>query len=200
MPALVDITGRTFGRLTVTARDGVLNGQAAWRCRCACGGETLARGCDLRRGHTTSCGCWRFEACRTHGLSYAPEYVSWQEAIFRCHVPQNNGYPLYGARGIVVCDRWRQSFAAFYDDMGPRPSPRHTLDRINADGPYAPDNCRWATPREQANNRRNNRWIAVQGERLTIAQASRKFSTSVSAIRYRLSVGQSAEEAVRACR
>jgi len=108
----------------------------------------------------------------------------------RCFDPKHKNYALYGGRGITVCERWL-TFENFYADMGPRPTPKHTIDRFpDKDGPYAPDNCRWATWTEQQNNRSNNRHVLVNGERLTIAQAARALGVTVKVIRGRIDRGE----------
>ena len=99
-----------------------------------------------------------------------PLYRTWYGMVTRCQNPKAQAYHYYGGRGITVCDRWLESFETFYADMGERPSPKHSIDRIDNDGPYSPENCRWATWEEQANNKRNTVWIEFQGERLSAAQ------------------------------
>lgn len=162
-----DIAGQRFGRLLVIERAGKTTfGEATWRCVCDCGQERVVPGGDLRRGKRQSCGCQRIErgvaanlkhghaARAARGRRPTPEYQAWQSMRSRCHNPKDPGYPRYGGRGIAVCDLWRDSFEAFLADMGLRPSPDHSIDRIDNDRGYEPTNCRWTTADVQAKNRR----------------------------------------------
>jgi hypothetical protein len=116
---------------------------------------------------------------------------------YRCHNPEAAGYSKYGARGITVCDRWRNDFQAFFEDMGPRPSHQHSIDRIDNNGPYSPENCRWATPAEQCNNRRTNHIVTYGGSKMTIAQCAEAVGLTYEVLRHRIStLGEPAEVAV----
>ena len=123
-------------------------------------------------------------------------YLQWHNMIRRCTNPAVINFCRYGGRGIAVCDRWRSSFEAFYLDMGERPSPGHTLDRIDNDGDYEPANCRWATRREQSRNKRNNRWITVEGETLCLADWVARSGRARESIRWRLDAGLSPKDAI----
>lgn len=159
-----DMTGLTFGKLTVIAIGEGTGRHTYWDCLCQCGKKSTVSGDQLRSGKTTSCGCRRAEANKetrmTHGHTAedkkSPEYESWAGMNKRCHNPNNHAYANYGGRGIEVCPEWRDSFEAFLDHVGMKPSPKHSIDRINNDGNYEPGNVRWATAKQQANNRRTN--------------------------------------------
>jgi len=133
----------------------------------------------------------------SHGMSGSPEYKTWTAVIQRCHNSQDKSYKDYGAKGISVCDSWRESFESFLADMGPRPSRKHSIDRYpNQNGNYEPRNCRWATSTEQNRNKRTNHLIASNGVTLCISEWSEKTGISVHAIRKRLRIGWSPETAV----
>lgn len=183
-----DLTGQRFGRLVVlnrvpSIRTGKL--RTAWHCRCDCGAETIKITEVLTDGRTRSCGCLRAEATRRrslrhgHAVGYRASrtHHAWQKAKERCYNPHSERYPRYGGRGIAMCDRWRNDFAAFLADMGECP-PGLSLDRINVDGDYEPGNCRWATAGEQARNRSDNVVVVVAGERMILKDFARRINAN----------------------
>ena len=154
----VDLAGKRYGRLTVVH----YCGGSKWACLCDCGNKTVALGSSLRLKQTTSCGCAKAERValwkKSHGLHHLPEYKVWKGMVSRCEIPSATGYKNYGGRGVSICERWRHDFLQFLTDLGHRPSPGHSLDRIDGDGNYEPSNCRWATRTQQNQNRRNTKW------------------------------------------
>lgn len=165
----LDLTGQKFGRLVVIERSGSKNNKALWKCQCECGGIAIAISHDLISGHTKSCGCYQREATskasKTHGMRHTPVYSAWLGMKDRCFNPSNKRFKDWGGRGITVCEAWKNSFEAFYDYVSKLPhygKSGYSLDRINNNGNYEPENVRWATIIEQNNNRRNvkgaNKW------------------------------------------
>lgn len=170
-------------------------------CICDCGTERHVQPHKLRSGQTLSCGCYSAERAstnnRTHGMTGTPEYISWQAMRHRCYREEDISYSNYGGRGITVCDEWRDSFENFYADMGPRPEGM-TLDRIEVNRNYEPSNCRWATPKEQADNTRVARKLLVGDRRINMSEASRRSGLTRSTLRRRMRLGMKIEEAMTA--
>lgn len=195
MPKAIDLTGEKFGRWTVLQFAG-WDESKQWLCRCECGTERVVTGRNLRSGASYSCGCWNLEQIRQpkkHGMAKTSEFRIWCMLLGRCYRETDPAYANYGGRGIRVCKRWRDSFKAFYADMGPRPKGL-TIERIDNDGDYKPSNCRWATNREQQRNKRTNRYIEAFGKRQILQDWARELKTSASLLHYHLKQGRTLEQ------
>lgn len=208
-----DLTGQRFGRLLVLGYAGSTSAkQSRWLCRCDCGQETTVTRQLLTDGKTSSCGCFQRENSslihKKHGMKNTPEYRSWKAMRVRCNNPNIAQYKDYGGRGIKVCQRWNE-FLDFLADMGRKPTPKHSLDRIDVNANYScghcnqcvqngwSANCRWATRLQQNNNARSNRNFTYQGETLNVAQWARRSGISESLLYRRLVIrGWSAERAL----
>jgi hypothetical protein len=187
--------GQRFGRLTtVEETTGRTKGACYWRCRCDCGNDTVTRASFLTWGMTASCGCIRKETTAArrfkHGHARAgmetPEFKIWMKARERCLNPKDAAYLSYGGRGIQMCEEWRLDFAAFLRDVGPRPSPKHSIDRINNDGHYEPGNVRWATQTEQNRNTRQVVWVEHEGRRMSLAEFAERVGVPRQALHIRM--------------
>jgi len=192
MEKIEDLTGWDgAGKWTILEKLGALpdksNRACYYLCRCICGKEVKVRSESLKNGRSTSCGCVRKTA---GGASYNEkkvEYNTWRGMISRCHNKNHTHYEFYGAKGIVVCDEWRNSFEKFYEDMGPRPSSKYSLDRYpKSDGNYQPDNTRWATAKEQALNKNKTLYLTYKGETKAVKEWADITGISYSVIRHRL--------------
>ena len=201
----INLSGRKFGRLTVIKmieNTGKL--KSPFLCKCDCGNKVIATQNSLTVGHVKSCGCIGIErmshlakdTLTTHGMAYTPEYRCWCHILSRCGNPNVPSYCNYGGRGITVCDRWKESFSNFYEDMGDRPEGT-TLDRIDVNGNYCKENCRWATIEQQSNNKRTNVFINYNGERLTLTQVARKMGISPKILFHRWERGDRGDRLIR---
>jgi hypothetical protein len=188
--------GDVFGRLTVIAPAPRTSHHYRWLCRCECGTEKTVAQDGLLRGGSTSCGCRRIELATKHGMARTREGRAWRAMIDRCYNPAHPSYPRYGGRGIAVCDEWRNDPTAFVTYLGLRPTPQHSLDRPNNDGPYAPGNVRWSTKREQAQNRSNNRLLTLHGVTKPMIEWARDLGGERTLIVNRLRLGWPLEKAL----
>jgi len=197
------IVGERVGRLLlldevrIPRKDGTTI--RGFLCRCDCGNETTVSYYHLKT-QTRSCGCLQVDVCRekntTHGMSKTRTFKIWREMKARCNNPNSTNYSKYGGRGIKVCERWNNSFEAFLEDMGEPPTKEHSLDRIDNNRDYEPSNCRWATAKEQARNRRNNVTFEFQGKERTLAEIAEIVGVKYSLLNSRvMDYGWTIEEA-----
>ena len=201
MGVVMDLKGQRFGRWLVEEHVGKVGARHCWRCTCDCGRTGIVAANNLRTGKSQGCGR---KTCKyvhlKHGLQrdrkQTPEYRIWAAIKGRCLNPADAEYHNYGGRGIKMCQRWQDDAGAFVADMGPRPSPKHSVDRQDNDGHYEPGNCRWATIEEQANNRRNNVRLTFNGKTQTMAQWCRELGLNDSLVESRISRGWNPTDAL----
>jgi len=197
------LTGRRFGRWTVLGWSGRRHrSYIVWVCRCDCGREADVHSTNLLKGHSQSCGCrTRLSTSHQH-ISQSPEYAVWQGMISRCHRRSAKSFPDYGGRGIYVCERWRfgqegiGGFLCFLADMGERPSPKHSIDRIDNDGPYDTANCEWKTRQDNNQNRRNTKMVIYRGESMPLTKACELAGLPYNQVCTRITRGWSFERAL----
>jgi hypothetical protein len=193
-----DLTGQRFGRLVVRRLVGRNEKRNyIWDCVCDCGEIKVVQGVALAQGWTMSCGCLHSELVkrpRTHGMAGTREHNIWEGMRNRCNNPNNKDYYHYGGRGIKYDLRW-EDFAKFFEDMGSCP-PGHTLDRIDNDKSYGPENCRWSSRKQQARNKRNVKSLTLDGVTRTVPEWADLLGISSSLINSRLSKGWTTEEAL----
>lgn len=197
MPPRIDVVGLRFGRLVVTGEAPAHGNRRRVFCRCDCGTVVDVEPRELRAGQE-SCGCLRRErvgaasAARVkHRGTGTKEYTAWTKIKARCGNPRDAKYAEYGGRGITVCEAWTSSFEAFLADMGPAPTRSHSIDRIDVNGHYEPANCRWATAKEQARNKRVHRLVELDGVMMPLSQACELAGVNYRTALYRLNRGQS---------
>lgn len=198
-----DLTGKTFGRLTVTGLSRITkNAHRVWSCDCSCGKKTVVFGTNLLRDHTTSCGCADMERKTKHGhgrrKGRSPVYWVWGAMIDRCSNPDHPSWVNYGGRGIAVCDRWKM-FENFLADMG-HPKKGEEIDRIDNSLGYCRENCQWASRTQQMRNTRKNKYITHNGETKCIAEWAHSLGLGASVLGYRLKVGWPLDRALSSVR
>jgi hypothetical protein len=206
MGSFIDLTNQKFSRLFVKERGPNKGRRVQWVCLCDCGKTANVDASKLRNGHTQSCGCLHIErsseANIKHGQSAYPnkgqstkEYNTWALMLRRCNKKNSRSYDIYGERGIKVCDEW-SNFKNFFRDMGKAPSPKHSLDRIDVNGNYCPENCRWADAKTQRRNQRNPKLIECRGQKKMPIEWSEISGVSNRAIYARIKRGWSVENAI----
>lgn len=178
MGKTIDLIGKKFGRLTAIERlENNSRGGTVWKCKCDCGNIKIADGERLRLGKVKSCGCLLVDVAKVknlkHGLHGSKIYNVWRGMKQRCYYKNHAEYPDYGARGIIVCSKWKNDFQAFYDwSIKNGYKDGLTIDRINTNGNYEPSNCRWTTQKVQSNNKRNSLFVIYKGKRMTVKELS----------------------------
>lgn len=199
-----DVTGRKFGRLTAIRKTETKNRQAMWECVCDCGNVGSYSLSKMKKGNTKSCGCYFKDKMKEfhedsdhsylikHGHSTKKKqtdtYKVWAGIRTRCVNPNDTAYQNYGGRGITICERWKDSYENFLEDMGERPGKDYSIDRIDNEQGYSPENCKWATRKEQHRNTRRNVWIEFNGEKKVMADWADEYGIKRQTLKHRLAV------------
>jgi len=206
MGVKLNLIDKTFNRLTVISYAGSnKHNKTVWLCRCICGNKVIVTGSHLINGNTNSCGCYQVdrikEAETTHGQAKAgemsKEYKCWANMKNRCYNKKVKQYKDYGGRGIMVCDRWLNSFDNFFFDMGKMPTDKHSIERIDNNKGYAPENCKWDTKINQARNNRRNRWLEYDNKKMLLSDWAKYFGVHPSAIYCHFKGGKTFEQVYR---
>jgi len=199
-PNFKNLIGKRFKYLTVLELSHKTNTRYYYICLCDCGNKTIVSSGHLTTNHTQSCGCYHIKQATKHSTKHnkckSPEYYIWTGLKQRCYNTNNSHYKYYGGNEIRVCDRWLNSFQNFYNDMGNRPSAKHSIDRIDNKENYCPENCRWATISQQVNNKNSNRSFTINGKTMNLFQWAYHFKISPKNVWNRLSLGWSIEKAL----
>jgi hypothetical protein len=197
MPRPLELTGQVFGKLLACSRSHKdATGAWVWLCRCECARYVHVRGATLKAGRTSACpSCAAIERNTTHGATGTDLYSRWRAMINRCENRNHHAWPHYGGRGITVCKEWHQ-FEAFARDMGTGFSPLLELDRIDVDGNYEPDNCRWLTHAQQQRNKRTNHLVTFYNRAMTVTEWAELLGINRNTLAYRLLRGWTTERAL----
>lgn len=199
MPKKIDLSGMEFGRLLVIKDAGKRNAnkKIIYLCKCNCGNVVEVAGQELKKGDTKSCGCLRKEMMTTHNSYQTRLYKIWAGMISRCYCETATGYKHYGARGIKVCEEWRkfETFSEWSCESGYKDD--LTIERKNVNGDYCPENCKWATRKEQNRNRRNNVFVTIKGLKMTLIDVSEKYQMDYKTVWLRYGAGLRGEEIIK---
>lgn len=194
---VLNLVGKEFGKLTVIKKVENIKKHTAWLCKCTCGNFKIVLTSNLTRGITKSCGCLNKSTITKHGHHGERLYRIWDKMKQRCFNKNSEVYEYYGSRGITVCDEWRDSFQVFYDwAMESGYEEGLSIDRIDNDGNYEPSNCRWATQKQQNNNKRNNVILTYKTDSFTVQEWSEKLNIPYSTLLSRLKLGWTVEKAL----
>ena len=197
-----DLSGQKLGYLTVLSYRGSDGKKSLWELQCVCGARKLMQGAEIskqqKRGIVASCGCKRRETIgarrRVHGMSRHKAFAVWRSMLDRCRLPSHQAWQHYGGRGVSVCERWQCSFSTFWADMGPTYQEGLTLERVDNMSGYSPENCRWASRKRQARNRRSNSLVDTPWGLITVAEAAERSGIGRSTLYYRVGIGLTGPE------